>query len=105
MSKSETPRQVVELVNGKGATSAPFQIYTTNGRITEQTVVRVNKEKNLNPNTGKEEIRIKVSGEGIIVSHDLEWFTPISDGYITSDGYAVIQPITFPKKEEVFAKL
>ena len=105
MSKSETPRQVVQLTNGKGSTSSPFQVYITDGRITEQTVVRISNEKNLNPNTGKEDVRVKVSGDGIIVSHDLQWFTPISDGFVTKEGYGVIQPVEMPTTDEVFAKL
>ncbi len=98
--------RVVQLINKAGDLSSPFQVYVRNDvTLGDMTVVSVRPSTSINPKTGEEREEMKVSADGIIRSHQREWFEALSEGFITASGYGVIVPMQLPSVDEVLAAL
>jgi hypothetical protein len=94
----------VQFLNGAGEVSQPFTVFVS-GELPEKLVVSVRATESTNPKTGELREELTVSGESAVASHNREWLLAISEGFVTSEGYAVIMPLATPSVEEVLAAL
>jgi hypothetical protein len=101
---SEYKKRVVQFLNKQGM-SQPFTVFAVDGQLPPQLVVSVRETESINPNTGEIRQELTVSGEGVVASHSREWLLAVSEGFVTSEGYAVIVPLVTPSVEEVLAAL
>jgi hypothetical protein len=100
---SKFVKQLFRFTDGTES-SVPFTMYVeADKRITEATVVRVSEEEQVNPNTGELMQVIKVSGQGVIASHDPVWFAQLQEWVV--DGKAVLIPFEEEPVTGVLARI
>lgn len=100
---SKFVKQLFQFTDGTDS-SIPFTMYVeADKRITEATVVRVSEEEQMNPNTGELMQVIKVSGEGVIASHDPVWFAQFQEW--VADSKAVLVPFEEEPVTDVLARI
>lgn len=100
---SKFVKQLFQFTDGTES-STPFTMYVeADKRITEATVVHVSEEEQMNPNTGELMQVTKVSGEGVIASHDPVWFAQFQEWVV--DNKAVLVPFEEVPVEDVLARL
>jgi hypothetical protein len=103
---SEYKLKLLVLIN-KGGESSPFRAYIK-GELPLDLVVKITNVTSTNPKSGLEREEMKIShGDTLVVSHDREWFSKLSRGFITPEGFGLVRPFedAYPSAEEVLSSL
>jgi hypothetical protein len=99
---SEFKLSLVQLKRPNGL-STPIKVYLSNELPAEGLAVRVTEEDSTHPETGVKSRVAKLSGEGLVASHGIDWFNSSFANFVNSSGWAWAVPVTQPTFDEVMA--